>query len=175
MKPRLVLLDANVIIEAFRIGVWDRLVARVEVIVARSVFEDESVHWFVPATGERKYIDLARYASEKKVRVVDGSIASYAGIRKRLPRSLALHTGELESLAWLTESDEPACFCTADRAAVRAAVFLDLSERLVSLEVLLEDHAVARSAGGKLRPQFLERLLKDWRTQAQIEKLQAGH
>jgi hypothetical protein len=69
MSPRLVLLDANVIIEAFRVGVWDQLVERVDVAVARSVFEDESVHWFAPTTGERKYIDLARYGREGRVRV----------------------------------------------------------------------------------------------------------
>jgi hypothetical protein len=175
MKPKLVLLDANVIIEAFRVGVWDRLVGKVEVIIARSVFEDESVHWFVQGTGERKYIDLGRFFKEGKVRIVDGPVSTYSSVRRQVPRTLILHAGELESIAWLMENDEPVSFCTADRAATRALVFLDLTEKAVSLEGLLREHGVSRPTKDTLRSQYLDRTLQNWLHSARIEKLQASH
>jgi hypothetical protein len=87
---------------------------------------------------------------------------------------MALHEGELESLAWLTESTEPVSFCTADRAAVRALVFLGIADRAVSLETVLEQSAVARSGAGRLRVQFREQSLRERRRHAQLEKLDAG-
>jgi len=41
MRAKLVLLDANVIIEAFRLEIWDDLIEKVEVNIVRSIYEDE--------------------------------------------------------------------------------------------------------------------------------------
>ena len=42
MKPKFVLFDANIIIEAYELGIWETLVERVEVYVPSIVVHDEA-------------------------------------------------------------------------------------------------------------------------------------
>lgn len=46
-KFRLLLLDADVVIELFRLGLWDGIVERCDVHLARIVVEDEAQFYLV--------------------------------------------------------------------------------------------------------------------------------
>lgn len=58
---RLVLLDADVVIRAFELGIWDKLTAKREVVLARTVLDREVRDYRDPATGRQVLIDLKPY------------------------------------------------------------------------------------------------------------------
>ena len=70
MPARLVLLDADVVIEAFRQGIWDTLIARTHVHVARAIVEEASFYPD-PLTGQDRRIDLQSYIDQDRVKVLD--------------------------------------------------------------------------------------------------------
>jgi len=161
MRVKLVLLDAVVIIESFRLGIRDKLIEKVEIVLANTII-DQSCHYEEPDTGAKKYIDLLPYISKGKIKVVDCDIQLIPVIERRCHRWLALHSGELESIAVVLERKEDYYFCTADNAAIQAMVLLDMRERVVSFERLLDKYGVARSKKVKLRRHFTEDHLKKW-------------
>jgi len=85
----------------------------------------------------KKRIDLQPYKDRGLIDVVECDAAEAAQVRARCCRFAELHTGELESLAILCRPGQDALFCTADGGAIRAAVMLDLTDRIVSAEELL--------------------------------------
>ena len=61
----------------------------------------------------------------------------------------ANHTGEIESLAILVRETE-LTLCTFDAAAIRILPFLDVTERAISAEHLLQVSGLTLSSGNKL-------------------------
>jgi hypothetical protein len=62
------LLDANVVIVLFKLGIWDRLVAACDLHVSETVIGE--AHFFEDDTGQRHDFDLGGY-------VTKGSIKSF--------------------------------------------------------------------------------------------------
>jgi hypothetical protein len=58
-KFRLLLFDANVVIEISRQGLWDQVIARCEIHLAQTVLDESQ--FYDDDQGERHYIDLAPY------------------------------------------------------------------------------------------------------------------
>jgi hypothetical protein len=168
MPARLVLLDADVVIELFRLGIWDRLLGAVPVSLASTVV-DEAGHYYDPDTGAKRIIDLQPYISDGRVTVENGDVAEIVRIRDAC-KLLELHIGELESMAVVASAD---ChFCTADRAAAKAMVLLDLSEKALSLEGLLKRHGVQPKR--KPRPHFSQAQMKSWLKEGGVLKVESA-
>lgn len=161
MRVKLVLLDANVIIESFRLGIWDKLIEKVEIIIANTII-DQPCYYEEPDTGAKKYIDLMPYIRKRKIKIVDCDIQLIPVIEKRCYRWLALHSGELESIAVVLEQKEDYYLCTADNAAIQAMVLIDMKDRIISFERLLDKYGVPRPKKVKLRQHFTEDHLKKW-------------
>jgi hypothetical protein len=126
MPARSVLLDADVVIEAFRLGLWDALVARTEVHVARTII-GEANFYPDPLTGQDRRIDLQSYIDQGKVTVLDPDEEALAQVSNTCRRWLELHDGERSSLATLIRLGGEYRFCTGDKAAIQALVLLELS------------------------------------------------
>lgn len=136
-KLRLLLLDANVIIELFRRGIWDTIVERCEIVLAQSVVDESQ--FYDTDIGERKYIDLADYIRKNKISVFNVSISQLVQFKKQFDASYfeRLDPGECESLAFLCLSAEPYNICSADAIVYRILGNLNRSEQGISLEEVL--------------------------------------
>jgi hypothetical protein len=58
MMPKCVLLDANIIIEAYKMGVWEKLIEKVEIIVSSIVAHDEALFYSKKEGGVPEPINL---------------------------------------------------------------------------------------------------------------------
>ncbi len=139
MRSRLVILDANVIIDAFAGGFWDALVARYEVCITSIVLHSE-VFFYEDAKGQRVPINLEPYLISKKVVEIAASTDELAALTERVNLNLLdrIDDGEQEALALLlTGRFDDHQFCTGDTRAIKALTRLSLGALGISLEELL--------------------------------------
>lgn len=146
MPPlKLWLLDADVAIDLLSLGIFDKLVKLHDVSVCSTVINEVK---FYRKGGNKVAIDFRkRYVESGEVKEYSSSIEELEEILSRLtPIQLeTLHSGELESLAVLAR-EEKMTFCSCDAATIRALPFLDLSDRGISVEVLLRQTGLLKSA-----------------------------
>jgi hypothetical protein len=159
MRAKLVLLDADVIIEAFRQGIWNDLVSKVQVLVARPIVEQAD---FYPDSdsGQERRIDLQTYIDTEAITVVDATDENLKRVDDRCSRCLDIHAGEKDALAALPDLTNDCRFCTGDKAAIQALVLLDMADRTISMEQMLGDAGVRRKES--LPRQFTREYLNGW-------------
>lgn len=167
-KFRLLLLDANVVIYLFEIGLWDELVERCEVLLSRIVAEREA-QFFEKDDGEKVYFDLQSYIADNRVTVIDASVADIKAFRDLfdpvyLPR---LDDGESESLAYLIKSPDKCLICSADAIVFRVLALLNRIEQGLSLEEILGEIGLNRSVPWGFSKQFREH----WTKRGQQERV----
>ena len=161
---RLVLLDADVVIRAFELGIWDKLTAKHEVVLARSVFSREVRDYRDPASGRRVPIDLGPDMDNGRLKVMDADLSWTAEADDVCCRRLGgLHGhGELESIAIAKHAARDALFCTADGYAIQAMVVIGLREQLISMEKLLQAAGLSRKFNTRADYQFSEAKFRKW-------------
>jgi len=144
-RLRSVILDANIVIYLHQLGIWPQVVGRCEIILARTVAEQEVL--FYEIDEERHEIDLAKDITESRVQVVDVVASEVVKFRSRFdPLYLeGLHAGETESLVYLARNPQlEAHVCSADKVVFRVLPHLRLADRGISLEELLGQIGLAR-------------------------------
>jgi hypothetical protein len=168
-KLRFLLLDANVVIELFEFGLWQTLLERCEVLLARTVAEREA-QFFVDQQDQRCEIDLAADIAAERVSIVDVAAADLKRFFDRFdPLYLErLDPGEAESLAYLVRSSEPCQICSSDAIVFRVLAQLSLLERGLSLEEVLQQVGLGR----KLAYQFSKKFRESWTKRGQQESVQ---
>lgn len=168
---RLVLLDADVIIRLFELGLWDKVVAGTRVTIAKTVLE-QAAHYFDTETTARKHIDLQPAITKGLIDIIDCDATEVAPVRSACRGFADLHTGELESLAIMSRPGCDAHLCVADGGAIRASVMLGIVERVVSLEELLRQLNLQRSFSDRDLYQFSEARFRQMVKKAEIDKVQ---
>lgn len=166
-KFRLLLLDANVVIVLCKLGQWDLVLEKCEVLLARTVFEMEAV-FYEDKEGEKVYLDLEKDCKEGKLQVVDvatGQVASFLALFKPLYLG-DLDPGEAESLAYLVNATEQHFLCSADKIVFRVLGALNREDQGLSLEILLQQIGLtARNLG----QEFSEAYRLHWTRRGQQE------
>jgi hypothetical protein len=158
-KFKLLLLDANVVIELFRLGIWDDVVERCDVHLARTVAEDEA-HFFEDDDGQRRDFDLQPYINASKITVFDVTVSEAAALRDRFGPVYfeRLDPGETESLVHFFGIAGECWICSADKIVYRIIGGLDRGEQGVSLEEILQQTGLGRG----LRAQFTKDFRVKW-------------
>jgi hypothetical protein len=168
-KSALVLLDADVVIEAFRLGIWELLTTKVNVYVASTVSR-EAGHYFDAVTGARCIIDLPAEAAAGRITIVEADSAQMGQVQNSCrPFLLDLHVGELESIALVRTAGHS--FCTADHAAAKAMAVLDLSDRAASLESVLKRNGLAPKA--EMKRYFSTATMNAWLKEGSVLRVQS--
>lgn len=146
MPPlKLWLLDADVSIDLLSMGIFDKLVKMHEVSVCSTVINEVKFYRY---DGNKKAIDFRKkYVESGLVKEYSSSVEELEDILSRLTsiQLETIHSGELESLAVLAREEEMT-FCSCDAATIRALPFLDLSDRGISVEGLLRQAGLLKSA-----------------------------
>ena len=73
-----VLLDASIIIEAYKIGVWEKLIDRVEIVVSSIVAHKESHFYSKEEGGIPESINLKRLIQDGKIKEISASLEEMA-------------------------------------------------------------------------------------------------
>lgn len=138
-KPKLLLLDTDVIVFANQFGVWDKLKQVYEVHVPATVIDTEA-RFFDSAHGRRNINLKAEEAAGEISRLEATAIEVSETFENFQPTFLAaLHDGEKEGITILkTRRESGMVFCTGDMIAIESVGMLGLSSSCVSFEELLQ-------------------------------------
>lgn len=167
-RIRLLLLDANAVIELHRLGLWSKVQALCDIHLARTVAEREADYYF--EEGHKIAIDLAPAINAGSITVHDVPLAITRKFLSRFPRTFAqrLDPGELESLAHLVEVDGSCLISSSDIIVWRALGFLGLGDQGLSLEDILKRCGLGRT----LDDQYTEAFRKHWIGRGAVERIQ---
>jgi hypothetical protein len=137
-KPKLLLLDADVIVFAYQFGIWDKLKDAYEIHVPATVIDE--AQFFVTKDG-RKPIDLEAEERAGKIKRVEATGSEIAETFKDFEPTFlaALHDGEKEGITILrSQSESGMVFCTGDIIAIESVGMLGLSASCLSFEETLQ-------------------------------------
>jgi hypothetical protein len=160
IKPKSLLPDANVIIEAYELNVWPTLLRRVSILVPSIIATDETLFYYPEHQKIPDPINLLSLAESDEITILEATAKEMEDIFSLFDKSFIgqLHEGEAEALALLHfRPNLDHQFCSADAAAIRAFAMVGLSSRAISFERLLASYGLQK----KLDYQFKERFLKE--------------
>ena len=157
-----VLLDANVIIEAYALGVWNKLLDRTKTVIPSTVVQDEAFYFDKKKSGKRLAIDLNEFIDSGRILEVGATATELQNLRNIFDDLTleGLDPGELEALALLHTSElKGAVFCTADKAAIRALALMGCCESGISMEELLQICGLQKPLELQYKRKFFEEQL----------------
>ena len=155
-KFRLLLLDANVVIEISRQGLWDQVIARCDIHLAQTVLDESQ--FYDDDQGERHYIDLTSYITAKSIAVFDLTPSQMNGFRAQFDPVYfeKLDPGETESLAYLLDQSDKCMICSADKIVYRVLGGLDRPDQGISLDEVLSQIGLGRRLGREFTRAYKE-------------------
>lgn len=128
---KLLLLDADVVIDLHTLGLFDRIVTGYQIHLTKTVLSEAS---YFKSGGSRTKIDI-----RDRVTVIENvAVENLQTVRNEAKEArLGIDPGELEAIACLIQDDEGLIFCTCDQAAIKLLSFMNLEGRSVSTEKAL--------------------------------------
>jgi hypothetical protein len=162
-----VLLDADVIIDLHRLGIWEHIVKNHKVHIPSIILHKET-YYYEDESGIRHPIDLEKVIG---VTIYEFSCSAEELLlfKEQFDRVFQeeLHDGEKEALV-LLQKQENILLCTCDHAAIKTLALLDLSDRGISFENLLKKSGVTK----KLEYKHTEKRFKKCLSEGSIMRIQ---
>jgi hypothetical protein len=161
------LLDANIIIHAFELGLWDHLVERCDIHVA-SIIVGEAQFYRGP-DGEDRPLDLRGYIERSAIQQFSVELSHIERFSNKFgPVYLdKLDPGEAESLCYLLGLSYEWRFCSADKIVYRILGASSRGDQGISLEEILNQLGLSR----QLDHQYGRRYREQWTTKGFQEGL----
>ena len=137
-KFQLLLLDANIIITAHKLGIWSKLVERCSVTITRTV-ESEADHW-QDEKGQFHSIDLSGDIEKGKISCVDVPLSQVGSFLQKFDPTYLdrMDPGETDSLAFLFHSKENWLIASADGIVFKILGCLGRPDQGISLEEITQ-------------------------------------
>ena len=155
-----VLLDANIIIESHKVGVWEKLVEKVEIVVSSIVAHKESLFYSKLEGGIPAPINLKRLIQDGKIKEISASSEEMADFLNYFDRVFVfgLDDGEIESLALIKSGKvKKTLFCSSDGPAIQALAMIGHSDAGISMEMLLKENGLQKSLECQFRDEFFKK------------------
>jgi hypothetical protein len=167
-KFSLLLLDANVVIELCRQGLWDRVLEPCEILLARTVFEEAS--FYFDDNGDQVPLTLEEDERASRIRIVEVPAAEVVAFKRQFTELVAgdIDDGEAESLAYVCSQQAEHLICSADKIVFRVLGALGRGEQGVSLDEILGKCGLSR----KLAEEFGRKYRESWTRRGAEEMLQ---
>jgi hypothetical protein len=155
-KFRLLLLDANVVIEIAKQGLWEQLVDRCDIHLAQTVLDESQ--FYDDDEGNRHYIDLSSYVSANRISVFDLEASQMKQFCDHFDSVYLekLDAGEAESLAYLFKQTEECKICSADKIVFRVLGGLNRPDQAISLDEVLGQIGLGRRLGSEFTKAYRE-------------------
>jgi hypothetical protein len=165
-KPKLLLLDANVVIQLFEQGLWDKVVTLADVVLARTVV-GEAKHF--DCGSECRPIDLTADIQANRISTVEVAVSDLKHFCDQFDPVYMekMDAGEAESLAWLISGNHEGCICSADRIVFRVLGHMDRQDQGISLEEVLQ----SMGQNCKVPWQFTKAFRQEWTGKGWREKM----
>ncbi len=147
MKPLLILLDANVIIELYRLGVWSQILVQCKVFTTDYIAHNESLFYSVSNT--HVPIEIDKYIDNGDLTIIEATAEDIGALESVFSDDFleSIHDGEKEALALIAAGKhQDSIFCTADGPAIKALVMLNKGQNGISLEELLARNGFEKQA-----------------------------
>lgn len=162
----LLLLDADVIIDLHKLGLWKQITKSHKVSIPSIVLHKE-VYYYEDENG-RHHIDLEKEAGAT-FSELSCSAQELLRFKERFDRVFQeeLHDGEKEALM-LLQKQEDLLLCTCDYAAIKALALLDLSDKGISFENLLKKSGINK----KLEFKHAEKRFRKYLNEGSIMRIQ---
>ncbi len=148
---RLLLLDADVVIDLHVIGLFRKLASAYALHVTEEVFKEAR---YYRKDGRKVRLDIE--GSVDVIRDVSLDSLRRVQMEAREARTI-IDPGEATSIAALLERQEDLVFCAFDKAAIKLIAFMQLEDRSISLETALRNAGIHRS----LFPRHLDKAFKE--------------
>jgi hypothetical protein len=163
----LLLLDANVIIELCKMGLWDRALERCKILLARTVLDESS--FYEDDNGDQVPLGLDEDEKAGRLRIVEVPTADVLAFMAQFHQLFAgdIDDGEAESLAYVCSQEADHLICSADKIVFRVLGCLGKGEQGISLEESLKQCGLTR----KLPREFGEEYRKQWTSHGVAEGL----
>lgn len=144
-RLKLLILDANVVIQLHELGLWQTVIAKYEVHLSRIVIDDEVKYYH--GREQDKLVDLSEDVTEGRLHVFEVDIADLNDFRERFdPTYLErLDPGETESLTFMLKSQQEYLISSADSIVYKVLGNLNMAEQGISLEEVLQAIGHGRS------------------------------
>ena len=147
---RLLLLDADVVIDLHSLGLFGKMGEAYDICLARDVFEEAR---YYKKDGAKIGIGI------KDVTIIENvDLESLREVQRETKEArLGIDPGESMSIAYLLQTEEEITFCSCDKAAIKLISYMELEQKSISMEKAL------RSVGyheKKLYPRHLETTFK---------------
>ncbi len=138
----LLLLDADIVIDLHVLGNWKAIVGSYKIHLPATVVS-EIKHY--PQGNQLIPIDLNVYINSGKVTVVSVDIQEQTRIFEQLRNDNVdgIDPGELEALCYMLITSDIR-IALKDHAAIRAAAFLSITDRALSVEQVLKEVGILR-------------------------------
>jgi len=155
----LLLLDADVIIDLHKLGLWKQITKSHKVFVPSIILHKE-VYYYEDESGHHPI------ALEKEIGAtfneLSCSVQELMSFKERFDRVFKeeLHDGEKEALV-LLQKQEDLFLCTCDHAAIKALALLDLSGQSISFENLLKKSGINKKLGYKHTEKRFKKILSE--------------
>lgn len=141
-KPKCLLLDANIIIESYKLGIWERLVERLTIAIPSVIIQNEARFFAQKNTGVLAPINLSELINQGKIIELAADSSDLIALAQVFDQVFiqGIHPGEYEALSLLYAGKAEECFlCTGDKTTIWALALLGMSDRGVSLERVLSE------------------------------------
>ena len=147
---KLLLLDADVVIDLHSLGLFEKICKSYRVFVTREVLNEAKYY----KKGNRK---IPIQIGKKVIVIEDVRVEHLEKVQNEAKEArLALDMGESTSIASILQGEKDIYLCLCDKAASRLMSFMDLEKRAISFEKALKDVGYH----SKLYPRHLESTFK---------------
>jgi hypothetical protein len=148
------LLDANIIIELWRLGLWSKLVELCDIHVGKTVVGEAD--FFLDTSGNRVAIDLSADISSQRIQVFQVEFHELDKFRSQYdPSYLArLDPGETEALVKLLSLPSDWRLCSADGIVFKVLANVQRGEQGISLEEVLGRVGMSRRLSKQYTKEF---------------------
>jgi hypothetical protein len=163
MMLKCVLLDANIIIESHKVGVWEKLTEKVEIVVSSIVAHKEALFYSEVEGKIPEPIHLKQLIQDGKIKEISASPEEIADFLNYFDRVFVfgLDDGEIESLALIkSEKIKDTLFCSSDGPAIQALAMIGHSDAGISMEMLLKETGLQKNIECQFSDAFFQKHLK---------------
>jgi hypothetical protein len=167
-KPTLLLLDADVVIEAHKLGVWEALKKAFGIAVPATIVRE--ARYFKSSKG-RQGINLQKDIDAGEITCIDATASEILSTFENFDPLFmqGIDDGEKEGIAIIRCEKSPGCvFCTGDTNAVEAIGMLAIDHRSISFETVLK---LAKVTVARVRPSMTVKAHDDHVQKGKIRRI----
>lgn len=132
---KLIILDANVILELFRLDLFNTVLGRYKIKIPTTI-KNECIY-YLDQGGNEIYIDWIPFIENKKIEEVSAQSSHFLELAEIFKEDFyrGIDPGELEAIAIINNSeDEDLFFCSGDLPSLKAMGVLGKSNQVLSLK-----------------------------------------